>query len=59
MRKERTRASIRVAIAAAICAIAINAAHAADAPKHHLVYDGIDKLFYCLGTPVDCDFGEE
>lgn len=34
-------------------------AHAAriEAPTHHLVYDGIDKIYYCLGTPINCDFG--
>lgn len=25
-------------------------------PLHHLVYDDIDHIFYCLGSAIDCDW---
>ena len=25
--------------------------------RNHLMFDEIDKLFYCVGAPINCDFG--
>ena len=25
-------------------------------PLHHLLYDEIDHIFYCLGSAIDCDW---
>ena len=33
--------------------------HEAQADTKHVVYDPVDDWFYCLGTPKNCDWGEE
>lgn len=30
----------------------------ADPPIHHTVWDPIDKVILCVGTPTDCNFSE-
>jgi hypothetical protein len=30
----------------------------AAAAKGHLVWDYLDKVYYCLGTPTNCAFAE-
>lgn len=41
----------------AMCAAgSVSAMRPPDAATGHMLYDGVDLVWYCVGSPKDCDF---
>jgi len=41
-----------------MCLLPVSAAGSSE-PDGHLLYDKLDNMYYCIGSPKNCNFGNE
>jgi len=51
--------SSSLVLAASMALVFATKVHAQPEPNGHVLYDPMDEFYYCVGTPVNCDWGKK